>query len=80
MILHHGRDRKKVKLYDRFDGVLVGHLLDISLNDISRKLIGGEAVVSGVTMALIWALFTLYFYSIDLSDSPRPYRTPDAVE
>lgn len=51
---------------------MVGHLLNISLNDISRKLIGGEAVVSGVTMALTWALFTLYFYSIGLSDSPRP--------
>ena len=40
LILHHGRDWKKVKLYDRFDGILVGHLLNISLNDISRKLIG----------------------------------------
>jgi hypothetical protein len=55
-------------------------LLNISLNDISGKLIGGEAVFSGVDMAPIWALFTLYFYSIGLSDSPRPYRAPNAVE
>lgn len=43
---------KKVKLYDRFDGILVGHLPDISLDDIFRKLIGGEAVISGVDMTL----------------------------
>lgn len=37
-------------------------------NDISRNVIGGEGIVSG-------ALFTLYFYSIGLSDCPRPYRS-----
>jgi hypothetical protein len=33
-------------------------------SDISRKLIGGKAVVLGVGTALIWALFSLYFYRI----------------
>ena len=38
---------KRVKLYDRFDGILVGHMPDISLDDISRKLIGRDSRLAG---------------------------------
>jgi hypothetical protein len=51
--------------------MMMGYLLHISSDGFSRKLIGGEAVIRGVDMALIMDSSALYFYSIGLFNSLR---------